>query len=204
MDNKLTFSFIPTKEDYVRTFRTVSLRQTVTRLVIVITGLFFLSGLVTLILLWPRFNPIMVIPLVFFPIYVLSVIFPFRLVKQVESNERFTTEIKWEIDDTGTILRTKFTESKLDWGTFSEYFESSSYFYLVYSTNKNMSQFIPKKAFNSQDQEKQFRLILDEHIQRGKNVSREISWVPPKSLILGSVYGLLFICIVFLVVLQLK
>ncbi len=58
------------------------------------------------------------------------------------------------------IVISQMAEAKYDWKLFTKAFEDGQYYMITYSTNKNMFQFIPKRAFNSLEQEAKTRELI--------------------------------------------
>lgn len=91
---------------------------------------------------------------------------PLKAWKQVEENERLNCHVYYEVNEEQFLIRTKFAETKTDWGMFTSFIETPNLFLLIYSTNKNMFQIIPKRAFVSLNDEEAFgRLLLKKNMK---------------------------------------
>jgi hypothetical protein len=83
---------------------------------------------------------------------------------KVVKEERLSCETYWEIDEKKVSIKNKFGDKNFDWGTFKEVLETGEHFLITYSVNKNMFQIVPKRSFLSDQQQNQFRKILEEKI----------------------------------------
>lgn len=196
MDESFTFRFTPLERDYICTYRTFSLRLNSTKIILMITGVLFLCDLFYLLFSRLQFNIIVIFTILMFPMFIFRVFFPLGLYNQLKSNERLLAEVTWNISEVGITTGTKFVETKLDWGSFKEYFDTPNYFFLIYSTNKNCFLFIPKRIFGSfTGQQQYFRNILDNHVKMGKQVEHELSWTPSIKLVnaIGIIFVLTFV-----------
>lgn len=169
----LSFGFTPTKDDYLKAFRTfylsswpiwallifVSLPQAVCIFIAVLRGEFgdgYLLILPAIILLT---GVIVLISLLF--------IGPLRVANKVEKDERLHSPVQYECSDEQIHFKDQFSELKTDWASYQQYIESKELFLLIYTANKNMFQIIPKRAFKSPDDEAAFRdLLLSKKIKR--------------------------------------
>jgi hypothetical protein len=74
---------------------------------------------------------------------------------------------KYEItfSDEGVKVKTSQIDSKLAWSLYTKVVEGSDMYLLVYGkADTRMMTAVPKRAFNSPDQEKQFRELVVRHI----------------------------------------
>jgi hypothetical protein len=94
-------------------------------------------------------------------------------VRKVSKQPQLLLPVTYEIDDEKILIMTELSETKLNWGVFNKTLETDQYYYLIYVTNKNMFQFLPKRIFASQAQEDDFRQLVEqkagkiEDIQKG-------------------------------------
>jgi len=89
-----------------------------------------------------------------------------RIGAQVQQSEnRILDEVQWLLDDTQIIIKDPHTELRVDWGTFRELVELKDYYLLVHTVNKNMFNFIPKRVFESADQEQAFCELVRQNIR---------------------------------------
>ncbi len=91
---------------------------------------------------------------------------PLIVANRVEKDERLSSPVDFVVDEEQILFKNKFTETKLDWGSFQKVIESKSHFLLIYTVNKNMFQIIPKRAFASSEDEQSFRELLNTKIPR--------------------------------------
>jgi hypothetical protein len=86
---------------------------------------------------------------------------PWRAARRAAREERLRAKTLYEIDDDGVLIRNDYAETKLDWGSFREFVITEDYYLLVYTLNRSMVQFIPRRAFASEHDEEAFRAILE-------------------------------------------
>jgi uncharacterized membrane protein YhaH (DUF805 family) len=124
------------------------------------------------------------------PIYLIFVfvINPLLIVRNLEKDERLSNLLQFEFNDEQILCKTKFIETKLDWGSFQKVVESSDYFLLVYSTNKNLFQYIPKRAFATTEKEQEFRNYLNIKIPTNQKTQIDIK-LPIATLVILIVIG---------------
>jgi hypothetical protein len=167
----ITFSFTPTKDDYIKSFRTFYRAnwQTWIRIPLILTLIALLSFVATMFgkgslddkLTNPggllAFGLLIGIGIFLYTIFMGN---PLKVWKQVEANERLHCHVEYEVNDEQILIRTKFAETKMDWGTFTAFIETPDVFLLIYSTNKNMFQIIPQRAFVSVNDIEAFKQLL--------------------------------------------
>lgn len=166
----VTFTFTPTRQDYISGMRYHIARRLSVRLILILFGLIFVGGVAMLPTVDWDFS--IVLPqLLLFPVFAFMFLFwlPFSVGRQVERNERLTCETTWQVDDERLQVKTRFTDMAMDWGTFAKSEENKDYFLLIYTVNKNMIQIIPKRAFTTAEHEAAFRRLEQRHIRTGNN-----------------------------------
>lgn len=161
-----TFRFTPTKNDYAIASREMTLRQTGMRLAIVVVALIPPA----LTMFHVSLEPFDLVGLicVLFPIWlflyslIAYILFvgPFMIARRAEKSKRCTSETILRANDEGVMMKDEFSEWKTDWGSFKKVLETKDYFLLILATN-NMGQPLPKRAFESSDQEIAFRKLLN-------------------------------------------
>lgn len=105
---------------------------------------------------------------------VLRIVISARIGNQVQQGgERTLGEVHWQFNDEQILIENKFAEAKFDWGTFQEIIEVKDYYLLVHTTNKNMVHSIPKRVFESPEQEAAFCELAQRNIEP-QNKSAEI------------------------------
>jgi hypothetical protein len=91
------------------------------------------------------------------------VLSPMLIARRVRKHERLRTEVTWQFSDVDVLMSNKYSEVRIDWGTFQTVRETKEYYLLAYTVNKRVHQFIPKRAFESEEQEEAFRELLRNH-----------------------------------------
>jgi hypothetical protein len=115
------------------------------------------------------------------------IIQPFITERRAKKNNRMLSPVAWELDQNNLKFKTAFAESQMDWGTFGKVIESRQYFLLIYSFNKRMFTFLPKRAFTLPEQEGAFRALLKGYIREYRDATTGVpSWLP--ALIVGLLY----------------
>ncbi len=158
----ISFHFIPTKDDYIRGLRAFETSKTNFKRNMAKIGIFEALFVVAIFAgslgdgPWPWLL-VLIGPIILGYFWG---ILPLRMGRQIEKNERFTAETTWELGEDQIVIKNKFSETKMDWGSFQKVVETGDYYLLIYATSKNMFQFIPKRAFESQEQETNFRELL--------------------------------------------
>lgn len=199
---KISFRFTPTKNDYLKAFWTFYSNSPYTwiafvffafLLPIVALSLFIGYELQSGFVMW--FPMLIFISTAFFLLF-MFVINPLILGNKVEKNERLKSPVEYEVDEEQISIKTPFSESKVDWGTFERMIESEEHILLIYSINKNMFQIIPKRAFLSREDEQSFKDLLILKLPKIKNTPSKFLKTPMSIVILIGIIALfVFFCI---------
>lgn len=183
----ITFGFTPTQDDYIRSYRTFYLVNWLVWVSIVLTLLFLaLVSFIFAIQENARLDDALINAdgllalglLIGAAVFVFSrfVGNPLKAWHQVEANERLRCPVEYEVNEEQILIRTKFTETKTDWGTFTTFIETPDLLLLIYATNKNMFQIIPKRAFVSVSDIEVFKQLLLK-----KNMKQRVLGMPKQS-----------------------
>jgi hypothetical protein len=197
----LSFSFVPTKNDYLKAIWTYYFSNS-----IILVGLIFLVLLVPLVILsvillvalksevgtWLPITAIFILGSGFFAFVLL--INPLITANKVKNNERLNSPVQFEVSGDQLLIKNQFTETKLDWGSFQKVIETKDYFLLVHSVNKNMFQIVPKRAFSSSADEQTFRNLLTIKIPKWQNSTLNIKKNP---IIVITLIGVPAMCLLF-------
>lgn len=169
MTQPLEFRFALTRDEFVRGAKAFYLRQPTNWFLLVIFVIFAIAE-------WIVFDVALVVlvvsallPLLLY-LAVLFVIMPWLLGRQVQHNERLRVEMSWRVTDDQIAVSSAHGESSMDWGTFQRVVETPDAYLLVFATNKNMFQIVPKRAFTP-DQ----RPVFEQLLARKLNVPRAAS-----------------------------
>ncbi len=157
----ITFSFTPQRTDYIRTLRAFLFTSRAIYSILIVSFLFFASSIYFSVQY--GLSSWTVVLLVLSLIIATSYLFtsPITAGDKAAREERMSCETQWEANDEYILVKNKFSQTNFDWGTFSRVFETKEHFLLICTTNKNMFQFVPKRAFISADQEQGFRKLLE-------------------------------------------
>ncbi len=170
MSEAVNLRFTPTKEDYVQSMRAYVWRSRRYRRVFFLQVLLFLFIIFAFILLnlylildiylYVVFA-VLIIQFPLFAIFLLGVI-PLLAGRQFRKNERMRFETFWELNDDKVIIKNKFVETKADWGSFKAVLEITNH-YLFMTTSFT---FLPKRSFESPEQEIIFRNLVSRNVKR--------------------------------------
>lgn len=122
------------------------------------------------------------------------------IARKASKNSQFLAPITYEFDEEKININSKVVESKIDWSAYNKVLETNDYYLLVYAANKNMIQFLPKRAIESQVQEDDMRLLMEQKLGKIVHVQKGISgW--KLSLITSVIFIAVIMCTIMLVVL---
>lgn len=145
MTQPLEFRFALTKDEFVRNVRAFHLRRRT-------TWIFLVVFVVLAIIQWSLFYVALdvlvltaLLPLVLY-LGLLFVILPWMLGRQIQRNERMRVEMHWRVTEDRITVSSAHGESWMDWGTFQRVVETPHAYLLIFATNKNMFQIVPKRA----------------------------------------------------------
>jgi hypothetical protein len=179
----LEFSYTATADDHARAIRAFTLRKPVTLflsigfgLLAVMTLCIFLGEIVLslvtgntqvtditqLLNLLSSLLPCTAFYLVF-PVYSL-LIGPYLAGQQIKKYEDKIGQTTCVVDDDHVQVNSLQTKNEMKWTFFSKAMESKRYYFLVHAMNKRMFHFIPKRAFESPQQEADFRRYVEKNI----------------------------------------
>lgn len=66
------------------------------------------------------------------------------------------------------VVWLSLAESKPSWDAFRQVIETRADFLLCHATSKHMVQFVPKRAFESPEQEEAFRALVRSKLRTGR------------------------------------
>lgn len=78
--------------------------------------------------------------------------------------------IACEMDNDRIFTVNQVAENKMDWSVFNKVVETKEYYFLIYSVNKNAFQIIPKRAFESIQQEQEARILFEQKLGKIENI----------------------------------
>lgn len=94
---------------------------------------------------------------------------PARIAGQVRQSERMRSLHTWHVSDQQIIIKTDFSELKLQWDVFRRVLEIREHFLLLYAVNRGLIEVVPKRAFDSPENLTAFRNQLLDKIPRYKS-----------------------------------
>ncbi len=167
MGQEINIRFTPSQGDYQKAIRAYLKRKPITW----IAPAFFLGSIVLYLIYLPKnITPqtcspvVMVIMLVPILLVYQWVWVPLRLGHKVWQHDRFRSETVWRISDDKIWVKNQYVESKFDWGMFCKVIETRDLYLLIYTVNKKTFQFIPRRAFESEEQESSFRHLVQRNV----------------------------------------
>jgi hypothetical protein len=176
--NKITIRFTPKPEDYSRAIRIhSSARQTILSVFRGFASVLILFMLVTLVIdiFHGDFQSILFyfpVLLVFLLLFFLPALSGWLTDRRVSKQTQLLQTVTYEFDDEKIHVLNQVAESKLDWSFYNKTFDADQYYIFVYATNKNMFQFLPKRAFESPAQEGDFRSLIEQKLGKIDNIQK--------------------------------
>lgn len=175
----ITFKFTPNKDDYIKGMRAYYIHQKSTWITTALLGLLFVINFLLFAFSGQADNPVSLVFVFIFVFYLLFllVINPLMVGRQVQLNERLRVEVTWTVSDEGIQVVTPHAESKSDWGTYYDFFETKEHFLIRLSANKRMFQIVAKRAFASEGEMAAFRRLLETNIAKARRAAPRTSWL---------------------------
>jgi hypothetical protein len=178
--DKITLQFTPKPEDYSIAIKTyISNRQTSFSVLRGILGVPIFTILLSLVL--NIFNGDFQSFLCYLPILLMLLLVLFLPAISGSSVARKTLKqpqlphpVTFELDDEKIYITTQLAENKLDWNVFNKVVETDLYYLFIYTVNKNMIQFLPKRSFVSQTQQEDVRLLVEKKLGKIENIQKGI------------------------------
>lgn len=116
-------------------------------------------------------------------------------IRSASKTENLTLPATYELGDEKVFVVNQIAEVKYDWSMFSRAFEDRNYYFITYSTNKYMFQFIPKRAFVSIDQKRMARELIVRHLGEIEETSKGL-----KGWKLAGLAAILFIALLLCII----
>ena len=166
MSQTLTLRYTPNQQDYAFVVRYFNLQRKGTKISLVLLGLIFILALFVVI---SRGSSVTVLELIWLflpPLFIIYAYYiqPMSLAKKAAQNEKLVTEATWEVSDAGVKITSKFNSTLLEWQNINKLLTAKDYYLLLSKTNKNAFRFIPRRAFNSTQEEEQFLELVQRNI----------------------------------------
>ena len=182
---KITFEFIPTRQDYLESFRVFYLKNWGLSILLPLSflGLSAALALTALLSEWAnnsiKFLLISAFLFILFLLVYSYIILPVKSADNAQKGKHLGVLLKCEADAEGLTCKSPFIESRQNWEIFHKIIESPHYLLLLHKTNKNIFQIIPKRAFLSNEDLLDFKELIKSNI----NPAGDASQVPkPKTL----------------------
>ena len=163
-------SFKPAYEDYFTVSR-AAMFNTATIVLLVLMGIMSAATILALALGWLTANGdrllLYLLPpgtFIFFMIY--NPIDLRRKAKQAASTEDNTT---WQVTKNGITVTQGEDEKKYPWDSLAQVQELPEHFIIFIKANRSTYIFINKSAFNSSEEENEFRETIESHLGAIKN-----------------------------------
>ncbi|HRQ22011.1 MAG TPA: YcxB family protein [Anaerolineales bacterium] len=172
---KIKIQFTPLLQDYGKSARILLVNRqkrtaivngfVVFTIIAVIANFFLNSG--------DSINKYSLPILIFLAIILFSPIVSAWLMQRKASKQpQLLQTVVYEMDNEQILSVSQLAESKLNWNIFNKVFEADEYYFLIYVVNKSMYQFIPKRAFESPEQEKYARILFERKLGRIENIQK--------------------------------
>jgi hypothetical protein len=95
-------------------------------------------------------------------VLILLFIVPYQ---QYKRNPALKEECVLSFDDNGVTYKTKDVDSKIAWSIYKRMMETKFFYLLIYAKREGFT-IIPKRVFNSSDQENEFKKIVIENLPK--------------------------------------
>jgi len=165
MSKTITLRYSPTTDDHVKGMRTFMLHIARMRILFLVFALAFVAGILLLIFS-DTLTSAAVVMIGLFPIFAifLFVFSPMALRRRVQRDRRLRAERVWELNDDQITIKNNYAEVSLEWSTFNVVKETSEQYVFISGT----FIFLPKRAFESSEQESAFRDLVKRHIKKAQ------------------------------------
>jgi hypothetical protein len=199
---EIKIQFTPTKNDYIDSLRVFGVTPWVIISIIftfVVLGIWFVitalnPSNLTSNQFWYSPFALQLIPLLLYwaIFYFIPILNRMEFGNQYQTNEQLRNQVSWYLDDDQIITKTKVSEIKLNWSVFTKVLEFGPYYLLLHSGNMRVLSFIPKRSFESPEQEIEFRKLVERKI--GKiNDAYYKKKILPERIKLGGIIFLIFV-----------
>jgi hypothetical protein len=168
MSQAITMKYTPDQVDYVQVLRIFFLRQTGIR---VSLGFLAVAFAVILFSVATQSTPITFFEILWLllpPIFVVYILYwqPRSMAKRAIANEQLAAETTWLVSDEGIAISSSFGSNLLEWGMLTKLITSKDYYLLVFKTEKNFFRFLPRRAFESPQQDDLFLEQVNNHLHK--------------------------------------
>jgi hypothetical protein len=128
-----------------------------------------------------------------FPLVILGVFLfaPLSAARKLQQDEKLFSRAEYEFSEEQIIIRNAFTETKNTWSMYAKVLETKTHFLLFFSINKNMFNYIPKRAFSSEAELTDFRNFL-----RQRSLPYSNATITKPIVIAVTIIGLAFLCFI--------
>ena len=180
---EIIFEVTPTPGDYANTIREVGANNKATWVATGLIGIpvftmFFIMLLQSSIYAFTHRDssllPSLIYLMVIIFVAVLIVTSPIRNKMKAAKNIHLLKKVKYVLDSNGIKIITDDSEVKHNWSVFQKVYESKGYYYLVFNANKNMFQFIPKRAFQNKERDDLFSDLISKSIDDTQIIDKGI------------------------------
>ncbi|MFN8411661.1 MAG: YcxB family protein [Anaerolineales bacterium] len=160
MDNPIKFKVVLSKDDFVKVARSYYLSQFNNQVFGVLLVLLIVAGVLGLIRNGFELSIFLFVAMASFGLIYSYFIAPLSGANKIEQDKNWHTGNSWSATKDGISVYSGTKEVKIKWDVFQDFLETKNYFLLIHSDNKQSFQIIPRRAFESAEQEKDFRQLL--------------------------------------------
>jgi hypothetical protein len=157
----VTVTFAPSREDFLAAARYYYMHRWTFRVAGGAFALMFIIGILGLVVLeWPPINAVLV--MLFLPLYAFFLLYviPGRVTRQLRRNPRLLSTMTWTLTDDNITIHSAFDRRTVQWQTYRRAAETDGHVLLFLAANKDVFDFIPKRAVTSPDQLAALRGLL--------------------------------------------
>ena len=195
---EIKVQFTPKNEDYIDSLRVFGITPWVIVIIVcifTILGIFFgINALnpsnLTSNQYWYSPYALQFIPLLLYwaILFFIPMLNRMEIRNQYQSNEQLSNQVSWCLDDDQIITKTKISEIRLTWSVYSKAIESGPYYLLLHSGNKRALSFLPKRSFQSPEQEIEFRKLVERKIGKIQDEYFKKKILPERIKLYGGVF----------------
>jgi len=158
--------YTPNQQDYAAVLRIFFWIRTGTR--VSLGSLAIAFGLILYVIIAQGSPPTIfeLIWLLLPPLFVafVFIIQPSRLANKAVQNEQLVTEATWELNESGVLISNRFSSILMEWDSLQKLLVTREYYLLLSKKNRNTFRFLPRRAFNSPQQEDQFLALVRKYL----------------------------------------
>ena len=160
MDNPINFKVVLSKNDFVKVARSYYLSQFNNQVFGVILVLLIVAGILGLIRNGFELSIFLFVAMASFGLGYSYFIAPLAAANKIEQDKSWSAGRSWSVTTEKITVYSGAKEAEIKWDAFQGFLDTKDYFLLLHSDNRQSFQIVPKRAFESVEQENGFRRLL--------------------------------------------